>query len=97
MQADDAVKKGDLKTAISVLKKAIEINPDNETLKGRVNSHLGELKKQMQVLYQEGVLEESVGEVETAKTKWKKIIELSLPEEDYYKKARTKIKKYEAE
>jgi tetratricopeptide (TPR) repeat protein len=95
--ANDQSKAGNLKGAITTLKQAIEINPENEVLKGRVNSMLGELKKQMQVLYQEGVLEESVGEVETAKTKWKKIIEQSLPEEDYYKKARSKIKKYEAE
>lgn len=96
LQADDAVKKGDLKTAISVLKKAIDINPDNETLKGRVNSLVTELKKQMQALYQEGVLEESVGEIDSAKAKWKKILETSVPEEDYYKKARSKLKKYEA-
>ena len=95
--SSELLKSGNLKGAISTLKKAIEINPENETLKGRMNSMLGDLKKQMQVLYQEGVLEESVGEVETAKTKWRKIIELSLPEEDYYKKARTKMKKYEAE
>jgi hypothetical protein len=48
----------------------------------------------MQALYQEGILEESVGEVETAKTKWKKIIDQSLPDEDYYKKAKMKLKKY---
>jgi pSer/pThr/pTyr-binding forkhead associated (FHA) protein len=95
--SNELFKSGNLKAAISALKKAIDINPENEVLKGRMNSMLGDLKKQMQVLYQEGVLEESVGEVETAKTKWKKIIELSLPEEDYYKKARTKMKKYEAE
>ncbi len=96
-KSNDQHKSGNLKGAIVTLKQAIEINPENETLKGRMNSMLGELKKQMQNLYQEGVLEESVGEVETAKAKWKKIIELSLPEEDYYKKARTKLKKYEAE
>jgi len=95
-EADEAVKKGDLKTAVITLKKALEINPENETLKGRVNSMVNELKKQMQTLYQEGVLEESVGEVESAKTKWKKILETSVPEEDYYKKAKSKLKKYEA-
>lgn len=93
-EADTAFKNGDLKTAIQKIKKALAINPENEVLRGRMNSMLGELKKQMQTLYQEGVLEESVGEVETAKAKWKKIVETSLPEEDYYKKARTKLKKY---
>src|SRR5262249_4725491 len=96
-QADAAYKKGDLKTAIETLKKAIMINPENEVVKGRINSMLGELKKQMQSLYQEGILEESVGEVETAKGKWKKIIELSVPDEDYYKKAKSKLKKYGVE
>lgn len=95
--ADAAAKRGDIKTAIKDLNKALLINPDNEVIKGRVNSMMSELKKQMQTLYQEGVLEESVGEVETAKGKWKKIIETSVPEEDYYKKAKSKLKKYGVE
>ena len=94
-EAEAATKKGDLKSAVTLLKQALAINPQNETLKGRVNSTVNELKKQMQNLYQEGVLEESVGEVEAAKVKWKKILEMSVPEEDYYKKAKSKLKKYE--
>jgi pSer/pThr/pTyr-binding forkhead associated (FHA) protein len=93
-EADGAYKKGDLKGAVLVLKKALDINPENENVRGRITSIIAELKKQMQVFYQEGILEESVGEVETAKTKWKKIIETSVPEEDYYKKAKSKLKKY---
>jgi pSer/pThr/pTyr-binding forkhead associated (FHA) protein len=92
--ADEDFRKGEFRSAIQNLKKAQDLNPENETLKGRLASMLGELKKQMQTLYQEGVLEESVGEVETAKGKWKKIIELSLPDEEYYKKSKIKLKKY---
>ncbi len=95
--ADEAQRKGELKLAIQTLQKALQVNPENETIKGRINSMLGELRKQMQTLYQEGVLEESVGEVETAKARWKKIINTSIPEEDYYKKAKIKLKKYGAE
>lgn len=95
--AEAAHKRGDFKTAVKDLNKALLINPDNEVVKGRLNSMLSELKKQMQSLYQEGVLEESVGEVETAKAKWKKIIETSVPEEDYYRKAKSKLKKYGVE
>lgn len=94
--ADASYKKGDLKAAIMSLKKAVEINPENEVTKGKVTSMLAELKKQMQSTYQEAILEESVGEVESAKVKWKKILERSLPDEDYYKKATTKLKKYGA-
>ena len=93
-EAESSFKSGDIKTAVQKIKKALAVNPENEVLKGRMSTMLGELKKQMQTLYQEGVLEESVGEVDTAKAKWKKIIETSLPEEDYYKKARSKLKKY---
>lgn len=95
-EAEQNHKRGNLKTAIISLKKAVEINPDNEVIKGRLASMLQELRKQMQVFYQEAILEESVGEVEPAKTKWKKILDLSLPEEDYYKKAMIKLKKYGA-
>lgn len=95
-QAEASYKKGELKDAISFLKKSEEINPDNEVTKSKVVTMMSELKKQMQTLYQEGILEESVGEVESAKTKWRKIIKLSLPDEEYYKKATIKLKKYGA-
>ncbi len=94
--ADDQLKSGNLKAAILALQAANKVNPENEVIIGRLNSMISELKKQMQVLYQEGVLEESVGEIDSAKAKWKKIIELSIPDEDYYKKSKTKLKKYEA-
>lgn len=93
-EADSDIQAGRLRDAIKKLKSSLTINPENEVTKGRISAAMGELKKQMQTLYQEGILEESVGEVETAKAKWKKIIETSLPEEDYYKKAKAKLKKY---
>jgi pSer/pThr/pTyr-binding forkhead associated (FHA) protein len=96
-QAAEAQKGGNLRSAILTLQRALLINPENETLKGRIYSLMSELKKQMQALYQEGVLEESVGEVETAKARWRKIVELSIPEEDYYKKAKIKLRKYGAD
>lgn len=95
-EADSSIKAGKLKDAILALTRALAFNPEDEVMKGKINSLLSELRKQMQTIYQEGILEESVGEVETAKTKWKKIIESSLPQEEYYKKAVIKLKKYGA-
>ena len=95
-EGDELVKKSDLKNAVIAYKKAIEINPENETVQGKKSLTLGDLRKQMQQIYQEGILEESVGEVETARNKWRKIIDQNLPEEDYYKKAYLKLKKYGA-
>jgi pSer/pThr/pTyr-binding forkhead associated (FHA) protein len=93
-QADEAYRKGDLKSAYQTLQKALKINAENEVIKGRMRNIMIELRKQMQSYYQEGVLEESVGEVESAKSKWKKIRELSVPEEEYYKKSTIKLKRY---
>ncbi|MCE3011149.1 MAG: FHA domain-containing protein [Proteobacteria bacterium] len=92
--AEDAYRKGDLKTAYQTLQRALKINADNEVIKGRMKNIMIELRKQMQGYYQEGILEESVGEVESAKAKWKKIRELSVPEEEYYKKSTIKLKRY---
>jgi tetratricopeptide (TPR) repeat protein len=83
-----------LKSAFNALKQAQRINPDNEVVRGRMTSILRDLRKQMQAYYQEAILEESVGEVDSAKAKWKKIIETSVPEEEYFKKSTIKLKKY---
>jgi pSer/pThr/pTyr-binding forkhead associated (FHA) protein/tetratricopeptide (TPR) repeat protein len=93
-EADQFTKDGKHREAVLALKKALAINPENEVIKGHLSQVILELKKQMQVIYQESILEESVGDVDTAKTKWRKILELSLPGEDYYDKARFKLKKY---
>jgi tetratricopeptide (TPR) repeat protein len=93
-KSTEAQSRGDLKAAFNALKEAVKIDPSNQTIKSKMNSIISELRKQMQPLYQEGILEESVGEVDTAKSKWKKIIEISIPEEEYFKKASIKLKKY---
>ncbi len=95
-KAEVAYRAGQLKQAILLLREGMRINPANEVLKGHHTQYMAELRKQMMNFYQEGILEESVGEVETAKAKWKKIIEQSLPGEDYFEKAKLKLKKYGA-
>jgi pSer/pThr/pTyr-binding forkhead associated (FHA) protein len=92
--AEEYLKNGNLKEAILKMKASVEINPKNEEAKSKLSQMMGDLKRQMQAYYQEGILEESVGEVEAAKGKWKRIMEKSLPDEEYYKKAKLKLKKY---
>lgn len=94
IEGDKAFSQGDLKNAVIGYRKAASINPNNESIKSKYNGALNDLRKQMQPIYQEGVLEESVGEVETAKQKWKRILDASVPEEEYYKKSLIKLKKY---
>ena len=101
-ESDQFYKDQKLRDAILTLRKAVEIDPTNEETKDKINRYTLELKKQMMVLYQEGVLEESYGNVEGnsnrpgAKEKWKKILETDIPDGEYYGKAKIKLKKYGA-
>jgi pSer/pThr/pTyr-binding forkhead associated (FHA) protein len=95
-KAEVSYRAGQLRQAILTLREGMKANPDNEVLKGKHQQYMTELRKQMMGFYQEGILEESMGEVDTAKSKWRKILDQSLPGEDYYEKAKIKLKKYGA-
>jgi pSer/pThr/pTyr-binding forkhead associated (FHA) protein/tetratricopeptide (TPR) repeat protein len=93
-KGDSMMKENRYKEAVIALRQALDINPDNEMVKSHLHAALLELKKLMQPIYQESIVEESVGDVEKAKERWKKIIENSLTGEEYYEKSRLKMKKY---
>lgn len=92
-----------LKQAVLTLRMAIQIDPTREDLKELADSLKNDLRKNMMGYYQEGVLEESFGNVDGgdnragAKEKWKKILDTDLPDGEYYKKAYIKLKKYGAQ
>jgi pSer/pThr/pTyr-binding forkhead associated (FHA) protein len=94
-EIDMAKSSGDLKGAYSLLMKTIQQEPENDELRMKQQQILNELKRKMQSTFQEAILEENIGEVDSARAKWKKILENSVPDEDYYKKAKQKLKKYE--
>lgn len=102
-ESDKAHKSGDLKNAILNLRKAQNIDPENSEIASKTDSYISELRKQMMGIYQESILEESFGNVEGAegkqgaKDKWKRILQLDIPDGEYYKKARVKLKKYGAQ
>lgn len=82
------------KTAFSKLTKALNLDPDHaegRSLKAKI---VAELYKEMKVIYSDSVLEESMGNVEQAKEKWKQILEADVPSGEYYNKAKVKMKKY---
>jgi hypothetical protein len=95
-QGDKAILDKNMKAAILAYQKALEIDRFNLKIKTKYEELLNEMRKQMMVPYQEAVLEESVGEVDSAKNRWKKIREQSVPEEEYFQKATIKLKKYGA-
>lgn len=93
-KAEAAHKAGEIAKAIRILREAIAINPDNQIVVGRHAEWMSELRRAMMPIYQESVLEESVGEVESAKAKWKRIQAQSLPGEDYFERSKVKLKRY---
>jgi pSer/pThr/pTyr-binding forkhead associated (FHA) protein len=101
-EADKSYKDQRLRDAVLTLRKAMDVDPDNQETRDKAYKYTQELKKQMMVFYQEGILEESYGNVEGseskpgAKDKWKKIIDIDLPDGEYYIKAKIKLKKYGA-
>jgi pSer/pThr/pTyr-binding forkhead associated (FHA) protein/tetratricopeptide (TPR) repeat protein len=101
-EAEQFYQAQNLKGAILSLRKARGMDPTNEELPVKIEHHTSELRKQMMNLYQEGILEESFGNVDGgeskagAKDKWKKILELDVSDGEYYKKAYIKLKKYGA-
>lgn len=95
-KSDEYYKEGKIRDAILELEKAQKLDLNTADIENSIKNYMLELRKQMQNIYQEGVLEESVGEVEAAKAKWKKILEMSVPTEEYYKKSQLKLKKYGA-
>ncbi len=99
-EADRLASEQKLKQAVFVLRDSLKIDPGNKETQERIDNYVFDLKKQMMVFYQEGILEESYGNVDGsegrsgAKAKWKKIIDIDVPDGEYYKKAYIKLKKY---
>jgi pSer/pThr/pTyr-binding forkhead associated (FHA) protein len=92
--AEQAYQSGNLKEAIKIIREGIAINTENQIILGRHEEWMAELRRNMMPLYQDSILDESIGEVDSAKVKWQKINSSSLPGEDYFEKSKVKLKKY---
>jgi pSer/pThr/pTyr-binding forkhead associated (FHA) protein/tetratricopeptide (TPR) repeat protein len=55
------------------------------------------LRKDMRGIYEDAILEESLGNIDAAKDKWKKIVEEDLRDGEHATKARIKLRKYGVE
>jgi pSer/pThr/pTyr-binding forkhead associated (FHA) protein/tetratricopeptide (TPR) repeat protein len=73
---------------------AVKEDPDNSEAKTVRGKMLSELHREMKSIYEDSVLEESMGNVDTAKEKWKKIMQEDLEGDDYSNKAKGKLQKY---
>lgn len=80
--------------AYKICDKAVQEDSDNADAKDYRDKMLLDLRRDMKAIYEDSVLEESLGNVDSAKEKWKKIVDEDLPFDDYAKKAKSKLQKY---
>jgi pSer/pThr/pTyr-binding forkhead associated (FHA) protein/TolA-binding protein len=93
-QCKDLGGKQKYKEAYYACAKAVEENPGAGDAKDYMDKMHDALRRDMKVIYEDSVLEESLGNVDSAKEKWKKIIADDLPQDEYTRKAKSKLSKY---
>jgi pSer/pThr/pTyr-binding forkhead associated (FHA) protein/tetratricopeptide (TPR) repeat protein len=82
------------KDSIGKLTKALKLDPSVQEAKDLLTTVTNELNRNMKTIYSDSVLEESLGNIESAKSLWKKILDTDVASGDYYRKAKSKTKKY---
>lgn len=98
--ADGFAQEGKLKDAIETLRESLVYDPLNRKLKEKMEFYREDLKRQTRLLYQEAIIDESYGIVDStetkqgAKDKWKKIVDIDLDDGEYYRKAVIKLRRY---
>ncbi len=99
-QAETLFQEGKLKLAINSLRESLIYDPENAKIKDKIEAYTEELRRQARVLYQESIIDESYGVVDStdtkqgAKDKWKKITEIDIDDGEYYRKAVIKLRRY---
>ncbi len=86
--------KGQFRDAYMACSKALEEDRSNVAAKESRNQMMSELKRELKNVYEDSVLEESLGNVDSAKEKWKKIMKDDVPSGEYFTKAKGKLQKY---
>lgn len=92
--ADQLYSQKNYKEAIAKLEDAMRLNPSNADVKETHSQYSKELQGLVKNLYGDSVLEENLGDIESAKSKWKKIQALDVPHGEYHRKSKSKLKKY---
>jgi len=85
---------GKLREAHAAVTRAAKIDPKNENVIDLNDRILRDLNQQLQEIYQNSVLEEGLGNIDAAKEKWRKIIELDRPGGEYMQRSRSKLRQY---
>lgn len=90
----DLIEKSKFKDAYLSCSSAVREDPNSENAVQLQKKSLSELRREMKAMYEDSVLEESLGNVDAAKEKWKKIMDDNINTDEYYSKAKQKLEKY---
>lgn len=86
--------KKNYRPAIEACDEALNEDPKNKEVRSTRDQVLSDLRREMRSIYEDSALEESLGEIEGAKEKWKKILQNDIESDEYYQRAKRKLQKY---
>ncbi len=92
--ANTAYQARNYKEAIEAAKKAKEFDSKSEKAAEFIGKTRRELNGQLRSMYEDAILEEGVGKVADAQSKWKQIMEKDTTDGEYYQKSRIKLRNY---
>jgi tetratricopeptide (TPR) repeat protein len=90
----DNLDKAHYRTAYEACAAATGEDPSNNQAQDLAKQSLSELRREMKAVYEDSVLEESLGNIDSAKEKWKHLMQDDLPTDEYFTKAKLKLQKY---
>jgi tetratricopeptide (TPR) repeat protein len=86
--------KKNYRPAIEACDQALSEDPNNKEVRSTRAQVLSDLRREMRAIYEDSAIEESLGEIEGAKEKWKKILQNDIESDEYYQRAKRKLQKY---
>ena len=93
-QCQENIDKARFRAAYDACNNANLEDPKNVSGLNLKKKALSELRREMKAVYEDSVLEESLGNIDAAKEKWKRLLQEDLPTDDFYTKAKLKLQKY---
>jgi pSer/pThr/pTyr-binding forkhead associated (FHA) protein/tetratricopeptide (TPR) repeat protein len=85
------------KEAYLSCEKALSEDPGNKVARAERDRMMENLKRELKSMYEDSALEENMGNVDSAKEKWKRILKEDVENGEYAKKASSKLQKYGTE
>lgn len=83
-----------LKEAIQMARLAQKVDPYDPKISTFIYNAERELTGQMRNVYMDSIIEERFGNLESSRVKWEEIIRIDIPEGEYFKKAKRKLRQY---